>query len=225
MSWKDEFPCWYQLYQASEPSLPDNYFPLLDEPRSKITTASYHEWEICFARLDADSRHQLFQKAAPYVSRRDKGSKRHWSALFEILNEAKGYNYLQDLNYSTVRFIPKSSSRTPDVCGSASFGDALLEVKTINKSDIDIIQMGTLQKAHSGLPDGLKKKLLSDYTIACDQLHSVPLQKSARRICYFCITLDLPVVLTDSNKQALDDYLNSIQKDCEIYHESRFWRS
>ena len=225
MSWKDDFPCWYQLYEASEVSHHDNYFSHMDNARSEVANASYREWESCFARLDNDSRIQLFRRAASEVTRRDRTSGRHWTSLFGILNEARGYNYLQELGYSKIKFIPRSSIQTPDIQGSASFGDALLEVKTINKSDVDISQMGTLQEAHLGLPDGLKQKLASDYKNACNQLNSFPMKDPARRICFFCITLDLRVVLADSNKKALDNYLNSIQKDCEIYHESRFWRS
>src|ERR1022692_2075299 len=164
MSWKNKFSCLYQLYEASEKSHPDNYFSTMGELQSKFAAASYLEWENRFARLDADSRHHLFQRAASHVVRRDRANERHWSSLFHILNEAKGYNHLQDLGYSEIKFIPSSVNRTPDVQGSNSLGKALLEVKTVNKSDVDIAKMGTLQKSHAGLPDGLKRKLLSDYT-------------------------------------------------------------
>src|ERR1039457_7299272 len=115
MSWENKFPCLYQLYEASEKSHPDNYFSKMGNFQSKLAAVSYLEWENRFAKLDADSRHQLFQRAAANVVRRDKANERHWSSLFHILNEAKGSNYLQDLGYSEIKFIPCSSSRTPDV--------------------------------------------------------------------------------------------------------------
>jgi len=166
----------------------------------------------------------LVRRAAPYVSKREITTGRHWTGLFEILNEAKGYTHLLDLGYDDVGFIPPASCYTPDLRGTGSPGDALLEVKTVNISDQDIQLFGTIQKARHGLPEGLQQKLASDFDKACEQLHSIPASDPVRRICYFCITLDLRVVLSDANKAELHDSLMSLQdRDCEIQYVSQHW--
>jgi len=220
MNWKAESPNLYELFTASDVQHPDNYFSDIDTPRA---IQAYREWEDRLARLDPQSRQNIIERAAPLVSLRDTAKGRHWAALFETLNEVKGYNYLQDQGYTEVRFIPRTSVRTPDLHGSASFGEALLEVKTVNLSDKDISLSGKLQKGHHGLPEGLKNKLKSDYVTACQQLHSFPVREPARRICSFYINVDLELVLTRSNRQELIDFFASLKTDCEIYHHSQHW--
>jgi len=127
------------------------------------------------------------------------------------------------LGYTDVRFIPRTSCQTPDVHGSASFGDALLEMKTINISDDDISQFGTVQKAFLGVPEGLKRKLASDYKAACEQLHSIQVREPTRRICYLHMSIDLRVALSRANLTAIDEFLRSIEGDCEIFHDSQYW--
>ena len=205
---------------ASDVQHPANYFCGMNTPEA---IQGYRDLEDGLARLDPKSRQNIIERAAPFVTRRDTVKGRHWTALFETLNEVKGYNYLQDLGYSEVRFIPPTSSRTPDVHGSASFGDALLEVKTVNMSDENIATFGIVQEAHLELPEGLKRKLASDYATACEQLHSFSVREPARRICCFFITIDRQLAFARSNQQKLDDFLASIENDCEIYHHSQYW--
>lgn len=223
MSWEADYPHLYELFAASDVQPADNYFARMDGFHSPQAIQSYCDWENRFARLDQKSRENIIARAAPLVTRRDTIKGRHWAALFETLNEIKGYIYLQELGYSEVRFIPPTSLRTPDVHGSASFGDALLEVKTVNASNNDNKLVGVVQKADLGLPDGLKAKLASDYAAACQQLGSFLVREPTRRICCFYITMDLSVVLARSNQQALNTFLASIEKDCEIYHHSQHW--
>ena len=228
MSWKTEYPHQYALFAASEMQHRDNYFACMDEPQPPHAVQSYLDWEDRFARLDQESRQNIIERAAPLVARRDTNEGRDWTALFDTLNEVKGYIYLQDLGYNDVRFIPRSSEKkqkTPDVRGSGSLGDALLEVKTVNISDDDISLFGTLQKGSRGIPEGLKHKLASDYATACNQLHSFPVREPARRICCFYISVDFRLTGARSNQDALNDYLASIRKDCEIYHHSGHWKS
>ncbi len=223
MSWQREFPRLYELFERSSQSDPDNYFSVIEPPRSKMATASYKKWDERLALLDADSRANLLSRAAPYVTRRDTVSGRHWSALFDVLNEAKCYEYLLDEGYTAVRFVDRASRRTPDLIGQSSLGSALCEVKTINVSDEDIAGRGTVQSAYYGIPLGLQRQLSLVYATACEQLRSVPLNGPLRRVCYFCLSMDLSVALAPPNKQELDAYLRSITKDCEIFHESQYW--
>ena len=223
MSWKDEYPHLYELFAASDVQHPDNYFARMDGLHSPQAVQSYRDLEERFARLDSTSRQNIIERATPFVTRRDIETGRHWTALFEILNEVNGYVYLQDLGYREVRFIPPSSRPTPDLHGSASFGDALLEVKTVNISDENLATFGIVQQAHDGLPDGLKQKLESDYVTACRQLHSLSVREPTRRICAFYISIDRQLAFARSNLQALIDFMESIESDCEIYHHSQYW--
>jgi hypothetical protein len=221
MSWKDDYPRLYELFAASNTSHADNYFAGMDGLQSPQAIELYRDWENRLNRLDPDSRKDIIQRAAPLVTRKDE--RRGWSELFDMLYEVKGYNYLQDLGYTDVRFVPRASGRTPDTHGSASFGDALLEMKTVNISDEDIAQLGTVQEAFLGVPEGLKRKLASDYKAACEQLHSIQVRDPTRRIVYFHISVDLQVALSRANVTAIDEFLRSIEGDCEIFHHSQYW--
>lgn len=226
MNWKADYPHLYELFAASDMEHEDNYFAEMDALQRPLAVKGYLDWENRLSRLDVKSRQNIIERTATFVTRRDTAKGRDWTALFERLNEIKGYNYLQDLGYTDVRFIPralKKKQKTPDVHGSASFGDALLEIKTVNISDEDIANFGILQKGCRGLPEGLKRKLESVYGTACEQLLSFPVREPARRICWFHISIDFEVALTRSNKRALIDFLGSIENDCEIYHHSGFW--
>jgi hypothetical protein len=223
MSWKDEYPHLYELFLATDVQHPDNYFARMDGLISLGAAQSYRDLEERFSRLDSTWRRNIIERAAPFVTRRDIETGRHWTALFETLNEVNGYVHLQELGYSEVRFIRRASHPTPDLHGSASFGDALLEVKTVNLSDENLANFGLVQQAHDGLPDGLKRKLRSDYATARQQLHSLSVREPTRRFCAFYIDIDLRVVLARANLQALIDFMESIQSDCEIYHHSQHW--
>jgi hypothetical protein len=223
MSWKDDYPYLHELFRASDVHHPDNYFARMDGFHPPQTVEAYRDWERRFERLNAQSRRNIIERAAPLVTLRDTANGRHWTALFETLNEVKGYNYLQDLGYGKVSFIPRTSQPTPDLHGSASSGDALLEVKTVNMSDKNISLFGTVQRGRRGLSEGLKNKLESDYAIACQQLHSFPIREPARRICSFYITIDLEFALVRTNLQELIDFFAAIETDCEIYHHSEHW--
>ena len=64
--------------------------------------------------------------------------KRGWQALFDVLNEAKGYNHLSGIGCTNIRFIPVSSvpgQKTPDLSGDLAGARVLCEVKTINISE------------------------------------------------------------------------------------------
>ena len=223
MNWKDDYPHLHALFLASDIHHPDNYFAGMDRFHSPQAVQSYREWEERFARLDPESRQNIIQRVAPFVTRRDKATDRHWTALFETLNEVKGHIYLQDLGYTKVRFVPPASRRTPDLHGTASFGDALLEVKTVNMSDDNLATFGVVQEAHDGLPEGFKRKLKSDYASGCAQLHSLTVREPTRRICAFYITIDRQLAFARSNLQTLIDFMASIENDCEIYHHSQHW--
>jgi hypothetical protein len=205
------------------------YIALMNELRSGLSAEHCEGWEKRLRQLDEQSFQQILERIAPIIPRCNRSEVRTCMPLFEILNEAKGYDHLLALGYATVSFIPRPESShtpaTPDVYGTAAFGEALCEVKTVNLSDEDIAGFGKPQDAFYGLPEGLKHKIEADYNRACNQLHSPLVQlrgESVRRICYFCFNLDLSFQLARSNEKVLSEYLKYIEKDCEIVHATKW---
>lgn len=227
--WRDEFPFLFRLFLSSDTTHPDNYFAGFERRcRSEQATASYRQWDRLLGRLDEESRQDLFGRAAPAVSRRNRGSGRHWSEMFVVLNEAKGYELLRNEGYATVQFVPRSDEPTPDLWGSDGKREAVLEVKTIQSSDIDAKSLGSgiAQVAVNGLPDGLCRKLRSDYQQAKRQCLAYRGSSVARRICLFCMTLDLIVAMNRDNQQHLEKFMRELEDpDVEISYHSGFWSS
>lgn len=83
-------------------------------------------------------------EALRYLTHKDpKG--RGWQQLFDILNQARAYNYLKaNLGCSMIRFIPRANNRgkTPDLDGVLASGGVLCEVKTINISNDELRARG-----------------------------------------------------------------------------------
>jgi hypothetical protein len=201
---------------------------LLMRALSGLSKEHYKAWEDRCRRLDEQSRQYLLERISPLITQFDRSKVRTWTPIFEILNEAKGYEYLLMLGCSEVSFIRRPESHTtpttPDVRGTTAFGEVLCEVKTVNFSDEEISLMGTIQGPVHGLPEGLKLKIQQDYDMARKQLFSsaIRVREPARRICYFCFNLDLSFILADSNKELLDGYLKQIEKDCEIVQSTKW---
>src|ERR1700732_1165341 len=71
---------------------------------------------------------------------------RGWQPLFDIFNEVRAYNYLQDMGYEDIRFIPRAKAnnlRTPDLEAVYNDTPILCEVKTINTSDKELHRRAT----------------------------------------------------------------------------------
>jgi hypothetical protein len=207
----------------------NTYRWLMSELCAGVAPQHHKAWEKRLRQLDERSLEQILERIAPLRDLYDRSKIRTWMPLFDILNEAKGYELLRKLRYSSVSFIPRSESgrtpKTPDLHGNAAFGEALCEVKTINLSDEEIADFGNPQDPFYGLPKGLKHKIEADYDQACKQLHSPRVRlesESVRRICYFCFNLDLSFQLVRSNEKALSEYLKSMEKDCEIFHTTEW---
>ena len=71
--------------------------------------------------------------------------RRGWDQLVSILNEAKGYCLLQTLGYTELKFVEEDQERTPDVSGELRGSKAVVEVKTIQKSDDAISRQRVLE--------------------------------------------------------------------------------
>ncbi|HEX7518312.1 MAG TPA: hypothetical protein VF345_13615 [Chthoniobacterales bacterium] len=203
-------------------------YTLLMRALTGLSKEYYKAWGDRLSRLDEQSRQYLLERISPFITQFDRSKVRTWTPIFEILNEAKGYEYLLTLECSEVSFIRRPESHTtpttPDVRGTTAFREVLCEVKTVNFSDREISRMRTIQGPARGLPEGLKLKIEQDYDTARKQLFSsaIPVRGPVQRICYFCFNLDLSFVLADSNKELLDGYLKQIEKDCEIVQSTKW---
>ena len=102
---------------------------------------------------------------------------------------------------------------------------AVLEVKTIWRSDIDLsLRFKKVQTSICELPEGLRNQIYKNYKEAMRQCHSLKDRSITRRICYFCIDLDLVVAMEESNQNVLENFISSIeQPDVEIVYESGTW--
>lgn len=227
MIWSEEFPHLFQIFKISDVDHPDNFFSRMgSERKSRLAVASYKSWENRLSRLSENAFKDISGRAAPCVTLRDKKMGRHWSALFEVLNEAKGYEFLLDEGYSNIRFIPRSKKESPDIRAQWDCSEAVLEVKTIWRSDFDLSMRrnGKVQSSICELPAGFKSKVIDDYKKATSQCHSIISTSVTRRICYFCIDLDLIVAMEGSNQNVLERFMRSIeQPDVEIIYESGTW--
>ncbi len=177
--WQNEFPRFYELYELSDQSHPDNYFTRVFQNRftyeRDLTQMSYGPLEKALEQLDEEAWRQLKEKALPLITQ--KHPRREWSQLFNHLYEAFGYEWLAKKGYTEIQFIArldKKSKRTPELFGKSETSKALLEVKTINSSEQEIdrrkIFPPPLLDLTQGLSDGFKNKFLDDIKNAREQM-------------------------------------------------------
>ncbi len=196
-SFRGVMPRLYELKDRTNPDDPEAYFHKLEESlttsRAKLEALLKLEGELGI--LDDEAWSDLRERAAPYLLARVPG--RGWQALFDILNEAKGFAHLRRIGCTNVRFIPHAADKTPDLEGILNGGIVLCEVKTINISKEEAQRR---QRVHQGeivstdisvrLSDGLLQKFTSTLNDAVGQLGSYDSQGQARRIVFAVIHFD-----------------------------------
>lgn len=120
---------------------------------------------------------------------------RGWSQLFDILYQARAYNYLTRKGYSEVRFIERSRRQgieTPDLAAQSDSLPVLCEVKTLNVSETEI------QYRHEGgardtpmqLNEYFCRKVFSTIAKAEGQLRAHPVAGRAGYFIYVNISFD-----------------------------------
>jgi hypothetical protein len=176
---RSRFPKFYELYQLSEQSHPDNFFTnafqrqFAHEPQ--LAEMSYWPLEKALERLDKEAWLQLVGKAMPWIIQ--KHPARQWSQLFNHFYEAFGYEWLAENGYTNIKFVERSdkrAQRTPELIGKSKTSTAILEVKTINRSDDEIRRLGVFPapviNLGQSLSEGFKNKFLEDTRNAKAQL-------------------------------------------------------
>jgi hypothetical protein len=193
--YRKELPRLYELIDR-RPQSPDAYFVDLGTSLGEngVKLKHFRHIEEDLRGLDPDSWEQLKAELIPLFTARD--AKRGWQALFDKLNEAKGYNHLaRVIGCTSVRFIPRSKrrgQRTPDLEGSLGSVKVLCEVKTINISEIEKRHRNdhTVRTISNQLQGGFFDKLKSDLEAAGKQMVAYCSVAKTRRIAYVIVNYD-----------------------------------
>jgi hypothetical protein len=180
---------------AQSPPSPEAYFSDFDKKlqESPVRLKHFRDIEAELQGLDASAWSYLKAQLAPLLAFRSE--KRGWQALFDKLNEAKGYNYLVGIGCTNVEFVPVSSvngQRTPDLQGVLAGARVLCEVKTINMSEIEATRRmnGAAGSISLRLSDGFFSKLTSDIETAKNQMAAYDADNSTRRTVYIIVNFD-----------------------------------
>ncbi len=89
--------------------------------------------EADLASLD-DGAWQHFKAGA--AERLMRAPKRGWDPLFDLLNEAKGYAYLQSLGCMEIAFVARTyAGKSPDLMAALNGRRVLCEVKTVSVAE------------------------------------------------------------------------------------------
>lgn len=188
-----DFPRLYELKHCiKDQNARKTYFQNFDQklaiPHIKDV---YLRTEWALQELDGVAWQHLRNEAVPYLEREDNG--RAWEQLFAILNEARAYRYLKSIGCTDLRFIPRSSSRTPDLEGKLASDLVLCEVKTINPSDEEIASRNGPPRVRS-LPvevtPGFLRKLRATIDHASQQLSAYDREGTAIHFAYLNISFD-----------------------------------
>jgi hypothetical protein len=170
----------------------------------------YSRWERVLQGLDVQAWVHLKNEAVPRLTARDKNG-RGWQQMFDILNEARAYNYLKSIGCTRVRFIPRTRERTPDLEAALGSNDLLCEVKTINISEEEIAARTGPMKARSlpiNLTHGFLKKLRATIQAAKEQMAAYDNCGTAVHIVYLNIFFDdFLAELKNAYFQQIDAYL------------------
>ncbi len=217
------FPNLADLWHASETEDPNNYFRIYDSPELPPgAEIQFEEWDSLIAILDPQSRTNFLRRASGTVSS-PTSSARGWTQLVECVNEIRGYKYAIFLGFSSAKLIQEQQIELPDIEATNSTSKCLLEVKTIQKSDLEIQRRGLVQTEEPGLPTRLKRVLRKRYKKAVTQIGNHPWASDARKICYMFINPDLRTLLAEENKDNLHRFLDEIEDSVEIHCKSQFW--
>ncbi len=212
-SWRHEFPRLHELYRSSDQTQPDNYFIRVFqhyfEYDRDLTQMSFGPLEKALECLTLEAWSHLVEKALPWVNQRHPC--RQWSQLFNHLYEAFGYEWLSKQGYTEIRFMPrrdKESKRTADLLGKSATSTAILEVKTINCSELEIdmheMSPPPVIDLAQGLPSGFKNKFLDDVRNAREQMEKVD-EPTDRQIALVVIRMDCGFWLCDSIYREIDE--------------------
>jgi hypothetical protein len=155
--------------------------------------------------LDLNAWKYLKEEIAPCLAKRD--PRRGWRELFDRLNEAKGFKYLQGLGCQQVSFIRRSERATPDLEGWLAGERFLCEVKTMNISEDESVRRrtGAVGNTVRELPDAFLNKLKNCICSARRQMIDFDTDGRSQKIAFLVINFD------DILNEYVDDYRRQIE--------------
>lgn len=214
--YRAQMPRIYELRDLiADPTSRDAYFQDFDEKLESLHVREiYLRRERELQAVDPGSWEFLKNEASPYLIRKDP-SGRGWQQLFDILNQARAYNYLKSIGCSNIQFIPRAEKlalRTPDLEAKLGAERILCEVKTINISQEEVrarTQL-TVRSIALRLTDGFFRKLRSDVLDAKNQIEAYDSTGTAVRFIYInpCFD-DFLAQCKDAYFQQIDQYLSN----------------
>lgn len=193
---RKELPRLYELRdQIQDPMSPNAYFRDFDNRARDFAPMlkQFRDIEVELQGLDSVSWGYLKTELVPLLTRKD--AKRGWRALFDRMNEAKGYNYLASFGCTHIEFIPRSPRQgkpTPDLQGSLGPKRVLCEVKTIGISQVEAARRndGSVGTISAELEDGFFNKLTATLETARRQMVTFCSDPDTRRIAYVIVDFD-----------------------------------
>jgi hypothetical protein len=183
---------------------------------------SFVEIERDLQGLDAQAWLHLKSEIGHRLNQKD--CIRGWQQLIDILNEAKGYNYLSQLGCAAIEFIPRAKTKTPDLRAKLGEVRILCDVKTINVSDDEARRRdeGGVGTTLAHLPEGFFKKLSSALGSASSQMRTVEGQEPTRRIAYVVVNSDDQLnECADDYRRQIEDFLTTQSLDIEVVLDIR----
>jgi PIN domain nuclease of toxin-antitoxin system len=216
---RDGLPRIYELKDMLEdPAHPNAYFKDFEKSLKKnpSTLDAFLKLERQVAALDTHAWDDLKQKAAPHLISRERHRGRGWRELFDALNEAKAFTYLETLGCTGVHFLERTQHQTADLGGILDGSRVLCEVKTINQSDNEAdkrlrVNQGEVitSKVSTRVTEGFLRKLRSTIESAVEQLDAEDPQRRAHRIVFIVVNFD------DSIGEYQDRYFQQIDEHLE----------
>ncbi len=204
-----EFPRFFDLYERSDRLHPDNYFHrFLEDFGGELWRKAFEPAEAILQRLEPQAWESLAIKALPFVTK--KSAIRGHNQLFDHLDEGRGYALLADRGYETIHFIDTGNARSPDLAGSRHGTTTILEVKSINRSQKDLIRLATpeARDVAFGVSNFLKRKLTAAIGEAREQLeaYSIPVE---HQILLLVVRLEFDYMFVRENYMAVGDFTSS----------------
>lgn len=152
--------------------------------------------------IDEEQWKLLLPKIVEKYKKKEKN--RGWQQAYNVLQEGIAYSFLKRDGYSEIKFLPRQSQSTPDLVAKRGTAEVTIEVKSINKSESQIVAEQDISVQSLGLPLGEKffAKLQSTLFKASKQL---AFQKSDEKVIFLFVEFD------DISNQYILNYLCQIR--------------
>jgi hypothetical protein len=193
---RDYFPRLFELSDLLPEPVPAGLaLPALDQTLLEPGKREYFEKrEVDLQGLDEVAWAAIKEKFTRWPKARAH-EQRILEPLYEILNEAKGYNYLKEAGCSDIHFIrvsARQNEKTPDLGAVHGDHQVLCDVKTVNRSqnEVERARTGGVATSPERVPGELVAKIRKTAESAKAQTISYDPCGVAQKIAYFVVNYD-----------------------------------